>query len=141
MLQIFVAELLGLVVVLRVIVAIRQSEPALVGHGDHLRAVLIVLRGTETEIARAHPPCSRATSASDLAETLQIRDALEFRLNGLHARGLDVLFHPCSSLEIADLLQIRAGRGGLVLRRFLENLMQNFFVIVTELIEGSPNAE
>ncbi len=69
-LEILPAQLLRLVVVVAIILAVRQTESALLGLGDHLRAVLEILLGPKIEDGVRALRCRRATSACNPAASL-----------------------------------------------------------------------
>ena len=110
MLDVLVAELFRGVVFLRIIIAVRHPESALVSLRDHHVAVLVVLAGGETE-KRGH---SHRVQMRDFFQhilaVLQRIDPLEIVLERFHVRRVDLLLIHSAGVEIAHLLQVR-GRG------------------------------
>ena len=103
-LQIPGAELLRFFIVLGVVIAIRQAQAALARVGNDLRTVPIVLHGAKTEQHRNSCSLQAANLRLEVGAILQIRDALEFGIEGFRAGGFNRGFIHAARVEIANLL-------------------------------------
>ena len=143
--QVCLAQLFGFGVVLQVVIAIRQAEAALIGFGDHLRRVLVVLIRAEREqrsptLERRWKLRSRDIFRQILLR-LQTRDALQFRQQRLGAQLLDGRLIHTRRVEIADLLcdiVCRCVPRAACFRRFFQNRPQLRAIFVLELAGRTP---
>jgi len=99
------AQVLRFLVVLEVVVAVGQAEPALIDAADHLRRILRVLSGEETE-ERAHAAAvERAHFSGQRLAVLDGVDGRELFAQGRQRSGLGFSFVHAGRVEIADFLR------------------------------------
>src|SRR5579875_1773981 len=102
--RVFSPKLLGFGVGLGVIVAVRQTKPALLRAGNHLAAVLLILRRTKTKKDIDPHALEACYFRLKLAQILDGTDPLKFGLERLCACGVDGLSVHAACVEITDLL-------------------------------------
>ncbi len=133
-----IAQFHRLVVGLRVVVAIRQSQAALSGAPDYFGAVLKVLLRSEPEPA-AHPFHLQVGDLRlEFFGILDRGDSLELRLQRLQPGALNRVAIHATGVEVADLLFGAAGFRALILCRHLQYLVQYVFVVRTQHVEIAP---
>ena len=136
-LRVLRAELLGLVVGLRVVVAVGQTQTPLGGSRDHFARVLAVLLRAETEERADSVGLQARQLHPQIGEVLNLLDARQFRRERLRAGGFDRRFIHAARVEVADFLLLRAGRGLLRGEPF-QDLPHRHAVSLGQLGEGAP---
>ena len=139
--QVSLAQLLGLGIILKIIITIRQAESALVGLGDHVRRVLEVLIRTEREQGSAAVERRRKLRGRGILREILLRlqtgDALQLRQQRLGAKLLNGCLVHARRVVVADLLGHGIARGA-GFRRFFQNRSQLRAVFVLELAVRAP---
>ena len=135
---ILLADLLRFVVGLRVVIAVRQPEAALVRAANHLRTILLILRGTEVkERADAHALQTRDFRLKFPCAPNCVNPR-NFRVERFGSRRIDLFFVHAARVKVPDFLLIRAGSRLGICRRPLQNLVQQFAISFGKLVEASP---
>ena len=146
--QVLLASLLGFVVLLQVVVPIGQSQPALVGIGDHHAGVLVIPLGVEAEGGRSpgaphHEKGSLTVEPRHLRRQLrlglQLRDAIQLRLQRRDAFPFRSLLVDAGGVQVADLLHHR-GPAGVRRGGFLQDPLQHRQVVLLQLATAPVGA-
>src|SRR5262249_12847588 len=137
-LDVLLADLVGRLVGLRVVVAVGQPQTALCGSRDDFGRVFAVLLGAELEERIDAAKLLAGDLGLERRERLDRIDAIDFGPQRLDAGGLDRRLVHAGAVEIAELPSVRAGRGPLVRRGVLEDRAQRLAVALLDLIERPP---
>ena len=143
-----IARLARLGVVLEVVVAVRQTEPALVDDGDDRGGVLRVLLGAETEqqtgpgVLPSQPQVDAlGMQAGDLRDQGLLRldggDPLQLGLQRVETPRLDSRLVHAGGVKVTD-HPLHPATPGVRRRRFLENLPQDREVALLQLAAAPP---
>ncbi len=135
--HVLLANLHRLRIGLRVVVAIRQSQAALVEIGDHLRGVLGVRARTEMEKGRGAAAGQIGDDPGDVRFTLDRRNAVEIGLERRRALGFDGRFVHARRVIVAHLL-FEGTASGLGRRGVVQDLAQDIAIAVLQGVETAP---
>ena len=146
-LDVLVAEFFRSRVFLCVVIAVRQTEPALRGVGNHHRAVLRVLIGAEAEEPAHADRVQVRDFLKNVAAIFQRVDPFEFIGQRRNARAVHRFFIHSARVRVADLLQIDfsrllgiwfRGNFRCDYRRLLHDLVQRIVILLGQHIETAP---
>jgi hypothetical protein len=137
-LDVGLAQFLRLPIRLRVVIAVRKSQPALGRNSDHLRAVFEILRGIKKEDGVHSGPLQAGNFCHQRGNIVQSSNILQFRKQRLDPGGLDCVRIHAARVEVANLLNYRTGGSVPRLRSFFKNLMEHFLVVGIQFVEPAP---
>jgi len=132
------ADRLGARVILEVIVAVGQAQPALVRLRDLAGRILEILVGLEAEEGAHSHALQVGHFARQLRLALQRGDARQLQPDGLGSLGLHPLLVHAGGVEVAHLL-VDGVALGVVRRGLLQDLVQHRAVVFRQQAEGAPH--
>ena len=138
MLRELLAQFFRFLVVARVVVAVRKTQPALIRFSNNFGAVLEILVGAEIkEHAHAFGLQARA-SVNQAGRVVNRFDGSQLRANRRQSLGINLLGVHAACVKITNLLLVRAASGGRVRRRRFQDTAQRLLISVRQSNEAAP---